>query len=327
MAIDTSVPPYQLSRTVGSFLGPATLSISTNGKDGKGVVGQHHYCLLHKQARGYGLQNPLRSGPSTVGLLHSPQDRSGSNAPAGKEQHFGGCSKQRGVVTARATCGSLGLASSIPPLGETAHRCLCKGREQTMPPVLRQRGFRPQIPGRRPVVELERGVSLYVPSPYPTAQDPPQVSTREASLYTGDPMVAAPVVFPNTIGTVEGPIHPGPESSSAGRACPELSVSPETNGMAPGMTGVQEIDHVLLNVRKDSTRRSYRYKWNKYIDYLSSRSLSLRNSSIQTILAFLLHIRDLRLKHTSSLPCCYFSFPCSSGREVSFLPSLVETVP
>lgn len=69
--------------------------------------------------------------------------------------------------------------------------------------------------------------------------------------------------------------------------------------MAAGLTGIAALDDVILCARKPSTRLSYQYKWKKYLSYLESCSIPLRDSGLKSILAFLLQVKDLGLKHSS----------------------------
>lgn len=69
--------------------------------------------------------------------------------------------------------------------------------------------------------------------------------------------------------------------------------SAETHSVAGNLIFSIVVQNVLLNARKPSTRRSYLRKWKHYLSYLSSYSIT--NSSLCSILDFLLYLKDLGL--------------------------------
>lgn len=67
--------------------------------------------------------------------------------------------------------------------------------------------------------------------------------------------------------------------------------------MAPQLVFSSRVQEVLLNSRKFSTRHSYKAKWDKYLAFLSTHSLS--QSSLSAVLNFLMDVRGTGLSYSS----------------------------
>lgn len=151
-------------------------------------------------------------------------------------------------------------------------------------------GLGPEVPRRRAAFRLEKPVSLHVPAAPTNTPDPAQVGARTPQMHSCDLVVAPSGLVSRPASSLSAQISPCLRGSFPSRKCLSTRQASEADSLASGLVFSAQVQRVLLNSRKPSTRHSFALKWKKYLDFLSTRSAS--ESSLSLILDFLLNLRN-----------------------------------
>lgn len=182
-------------------------------------------------------------------------------------------------------------------MGNPRDRCFRYGTEQEVSSVLYQRCSGTQSPGRRSAPRLEGEIPIHISSASADPKGPAKVQTRATTMYLSNTLVASSDIVSYPAATVPPPLPvSGSRSIVTGRPLPH-SPPPEAHCVAHDLTFSTEVQNVFLNLRKPSTRRSYKAKWEKYEAFLLSRSLPL--SSLSSIFGFMMARRAAGLSYSS----------------------------
>lgn len=210
-----------------------------------------------------------------MGLLHCSTYHSDNDVSARGRKYHCGCGQQGRTLNPRTICLCSLNPESVSFVGNARNRRLCYCSEQKVSLFLQAWGCRPEILGGRTSARLEREVPVPVPSTSLNPSGPAEISTRTATMHSRNTLVAplhlvsyppAPVQTPTSIP------QRGPDTS---RQPHQHSSSLEANRLTTELTFSTEVQTVLLNSRKPSTRRSYKAKWERYQAFLTLHSILL----------------------------------------------------
>ncbi|XP_078240665.1 uncharacterized protein LOC144586384 [Pogona vitticeps] len=151
------------------------------------------------------------------------------------------------------------------------------------------------LPRRRLHGTLEETSHLPVPSDSSDSKNHSEVDTTQGLSYPGGSILAAPTVVSSPprdghrrlqVADVAGPALQGLRvNSSPGRGIP----SPDR------LEDLPEIKEILDKSRKPSTKSLYKYKWDNFVRFASSKDLQTSPVSLRTLLIYLRHLFDLGL--------------------------------
>lgn len=116
-------------------------------------------------------------------------------------------------------------------------------------------------------------------------------------MYPSDSLVASPDMVSLSTTSVLPPICVSPNRSIIPGRLLQHPPTSEAHGVASGLAFSAEVQNVLLNSRKPSTRWSYKAKWGTYQAFLMARSLS--SSSLSSVFDFLMDRRAAGLSYSS----------------------------
>lgn len=302
LAADAPKEAHQLSRAHGYLLGPDVVLHSSARENGSGFVGQYDCGSLPQPSGRHNIPIPLSASPNDLEFLHPTLHPSGGSPSAGKAKLHSRL-PQQGANSISRDGAQLGLSGrDICAMGNTRHRRLCHTREQKVQGVLLSGGDGPSLSRRRSSSTLDGSESLHVSPNTTNRQNLAKTVQRTASLYSDSSVVAAAGLVSVTPTPGRQPLHfsahrSGPPCS--GGATPAYQ-RPEIDGVANStLVFSAEVQHVLLHSRKDSTRRSYSSKWERFSDFLSSRKIPPTSSSLSDVCEFLLSLKSSGLSHSS----------------------------
>uniref|UniRef100_A0ABM5GNR7 Core-binding (CB) domain-containing protein n=1 Tax=Pogona vitticeps TaxID=103695 RepID=A0ABM5GNR7_9SAUR len=180
-------------------------------------------------------------------------------------------------------------------MGPSSHRHVCLEREQKMSRLCLKSREGSLIPGRRLHDSLEGTSHLPIPADSSDSKDHSQANSTQGLCHPGGPLLATSAVVPSPPGDSHGRLQVSDDArlalqglgvhSSPGRGIP----SPDR------LEDLPEIKEILDKSRKPSTKSLYKYKWDNFVRFASSKDLQTSPVSLRTLLVYLRHLFDLGL--------------------------------
>lgn len=305
MVPERQTTTHKCSGAFSYFSGRNIVPPATTGQGSSDPYGQFYGSLLHKSTRRHCISNPLPSGTADVVLVPNLRDIPGSDTCPRSPKRLGRRPQSR-THTAPRLGAELDISqTAFPSLGTPRHRCFRVPQQYQMQEVLLQRGGGSELPRGRSPPLMETQTSVPLSSRSTTHSSSAQTASRAAE---GDPSHA--MVAEAELATHPPSIHgecllstpPRTRSSLSSRGqdpapqYPPLKVDCLEASLANFLDRIQ---HVLSNSRKQSTTKSYAYKWKRFLCAVSPDNSSPGSIEFQQVLSYLLSLAEKGLSHSS----------------------------
>ncbi|XP_043369725.1 uncharacterized protein LOC122460028 [Dermochelys coriacea] len=246
----------------------------------------------------------------SLGLQHRPWNLSRSVSPSRCQEHTSRSPKQGLLLLPRVGAPPRGSRHDLPALGNSPSRFVCHQAEQEVPQILLQMGPGQGLPLRCLPSAVGRKPDVRVPSDSAHQQGLSKNQERQGAGYHDYPGVAAPGLVRDTIKLVSNPslVPAEPTAPAVTRSQPTLAPQPcvpplhdmDVAWLNPDVRACSEgVQKVLLESRKPLIRQTYLAKWMRFSRWAAERGISLLHSLVQSILDYLLHLRNQGLALSS----------------------------
>ncbi len=295
--IQTTGVAHQLQRDDGSIPIPKTFQRYDKESQGTDSVGQHDHLCVYQQGRRNTIPQPMSTGRSNMGMVHSKRSRSQSGTCARSSKYHSRFSVQTHNRPERMDLTRSGGTPDFHLLGSTTSGPICNLSQLQGSHVL----FALPIPGSiSPGRILARmgqvydGLCISANSPHSKSATEGQIGSSEInsnSATVADEVMVhddTPVARRSTESTTT-PIGPPVAIPDP----PSESIQPQSDGLetqrhtlrAEGFS--DQVISTILRSRASSTLAGYNAKWKLFIRWCHGRQLDPHNTSVTDICSFL----------------------------------------
>ncbi|KAM7170158.1 uncharacterized protein RBU57_004972 [Macrochelys suwanniensis] len=287
MVAEGAVASHKRQRAQGHPPGVRGVPSPSLWLSGAGTDRQHGFHVLHQQTRSSLVISLVSGSPLPVGLSHPAYyPLEASHLPV-----FGTCWQIVSVGPSSLTTMVLPLGGCLDALPSGP---VCHQTEKKMPPILLATRPREWLAIGCLLSVVVRGSYGCLSANPADQQGPFQDPEGQGASHYDRPGLASPALVWHSW-TWQWPSGPAFSESQMVAAC-EPRLSPPHSMDAAWLSPEQQacstqVQHVLLESRKLSTRATYLAQWKRFFCWASEWNLSPISASLQSILDYFLHLK------------------------------------